>query len=163
MNTVWNEFKKKNNRNQNRKRRHWKYQINRIHVGIVRGKVRMTFHLHQKNPVLRKGDEIYQGIYWLIVQASLVPLLSYTKCWEQLHPSLSAVISQTSGKSDKKHDERPVAGERLTGIIVHRYPKRKNSRNRNKLRAKSISSSYRRARFSLFNPAARIALDEYNG
>lgn len=111
----------------------------------------MTFHLHQKNPVLRKGDEIYQGIYWLIVQASLVPLLSYTKCWEQLHPSLSAVISQTSGKSDKKHDERPVAGERLTRIIVHRYPKRKNSRNRNKLRAKSISSSYRRARFSLFS------------
>lgn len=111
----------------------------------------MTFHLHQKNPILRKGDEIYQGIYWLIVQASLVPLLSYTKCWEQLHPSLSAVISQTSGKSDKKHDERPVAGERLTRIIVHRYPKRKNSRNRNKLRAKSISSSYRRARFSLFS------------
>ena len=29
----------------------------------------------------------------LIVQASLVPLLSYTKCWEQLHPSLSTVIS----------------------------------------------------------------------
>lgn len=38
-------------------------------------------------------DEIYRWGAKLIVQASLVPLLSYTKCWEQLHPSLSTVIS----------------------------------------------------------------------
>lgn len=100
-------------------------------------KARTTFRLSERNSVCRSGRAM-KFIGSRVNRTSLVsPVI-------ELHKMLRAAAPVTFcrdqlGESDKKYDERPVTGERLTQrIIVQRYPKRKNSRNRNKLYAKNI-------------------------
>lgn len=100
-------------------------------------KARTTFRLSKRNSVCRSGRAM-KFIGSRVNRTSLVsPVI-------ELHKMLRAAAPVTFcrdqlGESDKKYDERPVTGERLTQrIIVQRYPKRKNSRDRNKLYAKNI-------------------------
>lgn len=100
-------------------------------------KAMATFPLSKRNSVCRSGRAM-KFIGSRVNRTSLVsPVI-------ELHKMLRAAAPVTFcrdqlGESDKKYDERPVTGERLTQrIIVQRYPKRKNSRDRNKLYAKNI-------------------------
>lgn len=91
LNTIWNEFKKKKIIK--------KYQINRIHVR--KWKWRFTFI--GKNPVLEGRRNLSRDLP--VNRTSLVS--SVIELHKMLRAAAPVTFCQTSGESDKKHDERP--------------------------------------------------------